>query len=92
MMHDMTSFIGPLSSVPMRAPCAALGWYLSGDERRRVSGGGAALAQAEVQLGDVDPHDLLAEEGNEFFDAGFEHLHTLALLRDDAAPLLLQTP
>jgi hypothetical protein len=34
MMHDMTSFIGPLSSAPMRAPWAALGWYLGSDEER----------------------------------------------------------
>jgi hypothetical protein len=57
-----------------------------------VRGGGLALAQGVVKLGDVNPHDLLAKECDELFDARFEHLDTLALLRDDAAPLLLQTP
>ena len=38
MMHDMTSFIGPLSSVPMRAPCAALGTYLRGGYTSVASG------------------------------------------------------
>ncbi len=57
-----------------------------------MRGGGLALAQGVVKLGDVNPHDLLAKECDELFDARFEHLDTLALLRDDAAPLLLQTP
>jgi hypothetical protein len=96
MMHDMTSFIGPLSSGAMRAPFTASGKYLRNTQQMRVSGRGAWwwwwwwLEQRVVELGYVDPHDLLAEERDELLDARFEHVHALALLRDNAAPLLLQ--
>jgi hypothetical protein len=49
-----------------------------------------ADAQALVQLRDVDPHYLLAEECYEFFDTCLEHLHTLALFCHSASALLLQ--
>ena len=50
------------------------------------------FAQALVELGDVYPHNLLAQERDQFFDASFEHVNTLALLCNNAPSLLLHNP
>ncbi len=92
MMHDMTSFIGPLSNGPTRAPWTAFGRYLRNSDTTNESRHDMIFAQALVELGDVYPHNLLAQERDQFFDASFEHVNTLALLCNNAPSLLLHNP